>query len=165
VQDAGVGEIADAQDEPTVEDVYRATGERLWRALVAFAGDPEVASDAVAEAFAQLISRGQGVADPTRWVWRAGFKIAAGELSRSRRTPPSMEVPTTNESPFEGSIDLMRALHALPPRQRAVLILHYLVDLPTPEVADVLGMATPTVRVHLTQGRRRLRVLLEDHDA
>ena len=161
-----MGEIAGAQDRSTVEDVYRATGERLWRALVAFAGDSEVASDAVAEAFAQLISRGtQGVADPTRWVWRAGFKIAAGELDRSRRARPSMDLPTTSGSSFEGSIDLMRALQTLPPRQRAVLILHYLVDLPTPEVADVLGIATPTVRVHLTQGRRRLRDLLEDDDA
>jgi DNA-directed RNA polymerase specialized sigma24 family protein len=35
-----------------VETVYRQDGDRLWRALYAFAGDADLASDAVAEAFA-----------------------------------------------------------------------------------------------------------------
>jgi Tol biopolymer transport system component len=34
--------------------LYRERGDRIWRALLAFAGYPEVASDAVAEAFAQV---------------------------------------------------------------------------------------------------------------
>jgi DNA-directed RNA polymerase specialized sigma24 family protein len=37
-----------------LEQLYREDGARLWRALVAFSGDREVASDAVAEAFARL---------------------------------------------------------------------------------------------------------------
>ncbi len=164
VQDAGVDAIADEHGQTTIEEVYREHGGQLWRALVAFTGDRELARDAVAEAFAQVISRGNAVSDPARWVWRAGFKIAAGELDRSRRRPPGEE-QTSIESATDGSIDLMRALQALPRRQRAVLVLHYLVDLPTPEVGRVLGMAAPTVRVHLTQGRRRLRTLLEVTDA
>ena len=165
VQDAGVDAIADEHERTTIEQVYREHGGQLWRALVAFTGDRELASDAVAEAFAQVISRGNVVTDPARWVWRAGFKIAAGELDRSRRRPTPGEEQVSIESATEGSIDLMRALQALPRRQRAVLVLHYLVDLPTPEVGRVLGMAAPTVRVHLTQGRRRLRTLLEITDA
>jgi RNA polymerase sigma factor (sigma-70 family) len=165
VQDAGVDAIADEREQATIEQVYRQQGGQLWRALVAFTGDRELASDAVAEAFAQLISRGDAVSDPARWVWRAGFKIAAGELDRSRRRPRTGADQSSFEAASEGSVDLMKALQALPRRQRAVLVLHYLVDLPTPEVARALGMATPTVRVHLTQGRRRLRALLEVTDA
>lgn len=44
-----------------VEAVYRADAERLWRAVHAFAGDADIASDAAAEAFAQLIHRGAAV--------------------------------------------------------------------------------------------------------
>jgi hypothetical protein len=33
-----------------IEALYRVEGARMWRALVAFAGDREVANDAVAEA-------------------------------------------------------------------------------------------------------------------
>ncbi|MGH2660633.1 MAG: sigma factor-like helix-turn-helix DNA-binding protein [Actinomycetota bacterium] len=35
----------------------------------------------------------------------------------------------------------------------------------TREVATILGCSSATVRVHLSQGRRRLRRLLEDRDA
>jgi DNA-directed RNA polymerase specialized sigma24 family protein len=37
-----------------IERLYREGGDRMWRAVLAFAGDPEIASDAVAEAFAQV---------------------------------------------------------------------------------------------------------------
>ena len=44
-----------------VEAVYRQDGARLWRALYAFAGNENVASDAVAEAFAQALARGSAI--------------------------------------------------------------------------------------------------------
>jgi RNA polymerase sigma-70 factor (ECF subfamily) len=69
-----------------IERLYRERGDRIWRALLAFAGDPEVASDAVAEAFAQVLRRGDEVRDPERWVWRAAFRIAAGELKERRKS-------------------------------------------------------------------------------
>ena len=63
-----------------VEAVYRADAERLWRAIYAFAGDAEIASDAVAEAFAQVLNRGAAVRDPAAWTWRTAFRISAGAL-------------------------------------------------------------------------------------
>src|SRR3954447_8276588 len=69
-----------------VEAVYRADAERLWRAVYAFAGDAEIASDSVAEAFVQLLHRGEGVRDPAAWAWRAAFRIAAGALKSGRST-------------------------------------------------------------------------------
>jgi len=155
---------ASADLHSTIEDVYAAEAAKLWRALVAFAGDRELASDAVAEAFAQLIGRGIGVRDPAAWVWRAGFKIAGGELARARRPGPGVEfIPPAGQA-ADAVVDLMRALQQLPKRQRAVVVLHYLHDMSTPEVARHLGMATPTVRVHLTRGRKTLRTLLESND-
>ena len=54
-----------------VELVYREHAERLWRALVLYSGEPEVASDSVAEAFAQAIARGPAIIHLERWVWRS----------------------------------------------------------------------------------------------
>lgn len=78
----GVGRTAAVSAEPghSLERLYREDGARLWRALLAFSGDREVASDAVAEAFAQALGRGDAIRQPDRWVWRAAFRIAAGEL-------------------------------------------------------------------------------------
>ena len=57
-----------------VEAVYRADGDRLWRAVFAFTSDPEIASDAVAEAYAQVLPRGAAVRDPAAWTWRTAFR-------------------------------------------------------------------------------------------
>jgi len=52
----------------TLERVYVEQGARLWRALVAHTGDPELASDSVAESFAQALARGDGIREPASWV-------------------------------------------------------------------------------------------------
>src|SRR5438128_308092 len=69
----------------SIEEVYREHGARLWRTVLLYSGDPEVASDAVAEAFAQAIRRGSDVQAPLAWVTRAAFRIAAGELKERRQ--------------------------------------------------------------------------------
>ncbi len=141
-------------------DLYRQDGERLWRAVFAYAQDREVANDAVAEAFAQCIRRGDAVADPKAWVWRAAFRIAAGELKERGR-----EVHTTIEESYEMPDDagsLLAALRLLPPKQRAAMVLRHYAGYPTSEIATMLGSSAATVRVHLSRARRRLRQLLEE---
>ena len=60
--------------------------------------------------------------------------------------------------------DLVRALARLSPNQRAAVVLHEYADLPTRDVARILGCSQATVRVHLAQARKRLRPLLEETD-
>jgi hypothetical protein len=48
----------DAGPAGDVERLYRDDGARLWRAILFLSGDPEIANDAVAEAFAQALARG-----------------------------------------------------------------------------------------------------------
>jgi len=55
---------------------------------------------------------------------------------------------------------LRLALLALPPRFQSVLSLHYLEELPTAEVAQVLGCRIGTVKSRLSRGRESLRRLL-----
>jgi DNA-directed RNA polymerase specialized sigma24 family protein len=79
-----VGEVQDARvslgAESDVERLFEVEAKRIWRALVAYTGDREVADDAMAEAFAQALARGSELRSPRHWVWRAAFRIAAGEL-------------------------------------------------------------------------------------
>jgi RNA polymerase sigma-70 factor (ECF subfamily) len=158
VQDTVVTE----PEHEAVERVWIEHGPRLWRSLLAFTADADVASDAMAEAFVQAIGRGSEVRDHARWIWRAAFRIAAGDLQRRRR-----EVELSVDLPYdmpEPTADLVRALRRLSPNQRAVVVLHLYAEMPAREVASVLGIAQTTVRVHLMQARRRLRTDLEDHD-
>lgn len=54
----GVDTSPDREQE--VERLYRTEGARLWRAVMAYSGDTEIANDAVAEAFTQVLARGEG---------------------------------------------------------------------------------------------------------
>jgi RNA polymerase sigma-70 factor (sigma-E family) len=53
---------------------------------------------------------------------------------------------------------LMSALRSLPPRQRAVVALRYLEDLPMREIAEALGCAEGTARSQLHRALASLRV-------
>lgn len=144
----------------TVEALYRADAERLWRAVMAFCADPEIASDSVAEAYAQLIRRGEAVRDAQAWTWRTAFVLARGALKeRSQAAPP---VPDDAHLDRYGDPDLLAALARLPEGQRAALVLFYYGDLPVSEIAARLGSSSLVVRANLSRGRRRLRSLLGD---
>jgi len=57
---------------------------------------------------------------------------------------------------------IQAALRQLSPKQRGAVYLHYQVDLPTDEVARLMGTSPAAVRVHLMRGRRRLAELLPE---
>lgn len=150
-------------DAGRIEKLYREQGARMWRALLGFTGDPDVASDAVAEAFAQVIRRGDEIRDPERWVWRSAFKIAGGELRDRRRS--SGEDPPSAEGGYEMdryALDLVIALARLSPKQRAAVVLHHAAGYPLKDVARIVGSTPGAVKVHLARGRTRLRELLGD---
>jgi len=146
-----------------IEALYRADADRLWRAIYAFAGDAEIASDAVAEAYAQVIRRGDAVRDPAAWVWRAAFQISRGSL-KARRAGEDVPLSAGEHLDAYADPDLLAALRRLPEHQRAAVVLFYYADLPVRQIADRLGMSALAVRAHLSRGRRRLRQLLGDRD-
>jgi RNA polymerase sigma-70 factor (ECF subfamily) len=159
VQDAAVS----TEPRDAVERVWLEQGPKLWRSLVAFTGDREVATDSMAEAFAQALARGKAIRDHDRWIWRASFRIAAGELKGRRAVGRVRPGAASYELP-EPVVDLVRALAVLSPNQRAAVVLSDYADLSTRDVASILGCRPATVRVHLSQAHRRLRPLLEDRD-
>lgn len=60
---------------------------------------------------------------------------------------------------------LWAAVRALPERQRQVLVLRYVGDLPEAEIATTLGIARGTVASTLSDARRGLAASLPDHFA
>lgn len=144
-------------------ELYRRHADRLWRALLLSTGRPEVASDAVAEAFAQAIRRWPELRDPMAWIWRTAYKVAAGELAASARSTDLDEVrdvtiPSTTMETFE-------ALGALTPHQRAALVLHVYAGYSYREVAEILGSTVAAVGVHIHRAKQKAREAMEVSDA
>lgn len=59
-------------------------------------------------------------------------------------------------------VDVRQALAALPPRERACVVLRYFDDLSTRDVADRLGLSDGAVKRYLSNARERLGPLLDD---
>lgn len=147
------------------EAVWRDAGPTLWRAVRAYAGGRrDVADEAVAEAFARAIARGDDVRDPVAYLYRVAFRVAAAEL---KRLAAVTDLDTEHEPAQTGSEDgrdVWRTLSILPPEQRAALYLFYRADLPAREVARRLGTSSAAVRMNLVRGRRRLASALQEDE-
>lgn len=138
--------------------VYEQEGPRLWRAIFVYAGSRDVASDAVAEAFTQYAERAAKIHSPAAWIWRAAFRIAAGELKR-RSTLAPLPFDLAYEMPER--VPIFDALAQLSARQRACAVLRYHFGYSGIEIGRILEISPATVRVHILQARRRLKALLE----
>jgi RNA polymerase sigma factor (sigma-70 family) len=145
-----------------IESFYRAQGATLYRALLLFTGNPEIAKDAASEAFAQAIRRGSALRSPDRWIWKAAYRLAAGELKRLRSA--TAEIP---EEPYEipeTPLLLTVAMRGLSPMQRAAFALHDYAGYSLRETAAIAGSTPSAVSVHLVRAHRKLRASLEVDD-
>ena len=133
----------------------------MWRSLLAYTRDSELASDAVAEAFTLALESPTPIASASGWLWRVAFRVATAELKRRRRKSRPVVERVDWPAP---AVEMLSALGELSPRQRGAIVLHYYADRPVNEVARILGSTPPAVRVHLMRGRKRLRELLEKDD-
>lgn len=63
------------------------------------------------------------------------------------------------------ALDVVPALAALPPQQRAAVAFYYLLDQPTSAIAESMGITEATVRSHLRNARQRLAGSLAKEDS
>jgi RNA polymerase sigma-70 factor (ECF subfamily) len=162
-------------------------GDRLYAFALRMTRDPDLAADAVQEAFMTALRKFdtfRGESNIATWLHRIVYTKAVDLMrQRGKETPlPENEegdlgpdddrlarTPAWARPPDEilwGSQTrqaLEAAMAQLTPLQRAVFTLREVDGMSTDEVASVLGMEPGTVRVHLHRGRLRLRALLSDH--
>ena len=136
---------------PVVALVHSLTGSR--------AAAEDVAQDAFATAFRKWSTVGE-YEDPGAWVRRVAvnravsrYRRVASEGRALLRLAGRREEPVAMEPADE---EFWRQVRALPARQAQAVALHYLEDRSIAEIAAVLGVAEPTVRVHLHRGRIEL---------
>jgi RNA polymerase sigma factor (sigma-70 family) len=143
-------------------ELFRTTAPRLWSAIYAYSGGSRtIADDVVAEAFARLIQHDRSIRAPESWLYRTAFRLATAELRGRKRDRPLVE---DAEPVDHRAFEVLLAMRALSPGQRAAVYLHYQADLPVSEIARITGTSPATVKVQLHRGRARLRKLLSEED-
>jgi RNA polymerase sigma-70 factor (sigma-E family) len=154
---------------------YETEAPRLVRAVTLVVGEPVLAEDAVAEAFARAWARWSRVRTcdrPAAWVMRVALNEARSRFRRrrvERRKAPALARPDTVTDPEPPTSELWARVAALPAQERELIALRYVADLPQPEIARIVGIPLGTVASALHRARQRLgaglRDVYEDSDA
>ena len=121
--------------------------------------DRELARDAVQEALIRAWKDLPGLRDPDRfdaWLHRLTVNACLDLLRRRRRRPMEVELSPLDTQPAPdvlGSLAdrefLDAALRRLDPTYRAVVALHYVLDMSLPDVAATLGIPLGTAKSRL----------------
>jgi RNA polymerase sigma-70 factor (ECF subfamily) len=148
------------------QEFYEASYGRVVAMVTALTGDRANAEDVAQEAFARALIRWSvlGRYDrPEAWVRRVALRIAIDDgRRRGRATGLRTRLSAQRTAPSAGPGDsvlftaLGTALAGLPRREREVLVLHYLVDLPVEAIARDCGLPLGTVKSRLAAGRQHL---------
>jgi RNA polymerase sigma-70 factor (ECF subfamily) len=147
-------------------EFYEANYGRIVAMTAALLGDRHEAEDVAQEAFARALTRWSRLAGyelPEAWVRRVALRIAIDSGRRRRRaraTAARLEAQRQSPGPEPGDAIGFTALGAallrLPLREREVVVLHYLADLPVEAIARDCGLPPGTVKTRLAAGRQHL---------
>lgn len=147
---------------------YAVEFDNVFRVSLLFCGDRDRAADATQEAFVRAYARWSRLGKETwaaGWVVTTALNLTRRQFRRDRRLQSALSKPGAGphaeEPPSADRMAVSEALQELGPRQRMAVVLYYLVDLPIPAVAHLMGCSEGTVKAHLAQSRERLRSLME----
>jgi len=130
---------------------------------------PEITADVVQEACIRAHRRWTHVSsldNPTAWVRRVAINLLVDDHRRKRYEKRARRVLGTGQqwvpSPEDGyTPEVAAALASLPPRQRLIVGMYYLLDMPVAEVARLTRVAEGTVKSALHDARRVLKERLQ----
>lgn len=164
------------------EDLLRMHQKRVFRVLLGWVRDPEMADSLTQECFLRAY-RGRagfrGDASPETWLIRIAVNIGRDHV-KSRRSGFWRRLLSLDRSDAEGQVAVPevadrasspeqavlakerlarveRRVESLSPMQRAVFQLRFLEEMPLEEIARTLGLRIGTVKVHLARAVGALR--------
>ena len=136
--------------------------------------DPELARDAVQEAFIRAWRDLPGLRDPDKidaWLHRLTVN-ACLDIARKRRgrvfeveLTPLHDTPVPDgTSRVAEALFVERMLAAIDPAQRAVVVLHFYLDLTLPDTASALGIPVGTAKSRLNRALAAMRISVADEN-
>jgi RNA polymerase sigma-70 factor (ECF subfamily) len=162
---------AQAGDQAAFGQLVKRHQRRAYAVARAIVLNHEDAEDAVQEAFLhayRALDRFRPDQAFGAWLHRI-VANAALDLTRRRKVREADELPESVASPFRDPAEssdlrqrLREALAELPPRQRAVIVLHDIEGFKHAEIGKTLDIPEGTARSDLHYARARLREALGD---
>ncbi len=176
-----------AGDETAFGELVRRYGDSVLGYLVRMTGNREQAEDYFQETFKRVHEKGYTFRGERfkSWLFTIATRVAIDGLRKQKRQPavslnqnagctdgncselgsvPAADCcdPSQEALAAEQKEQVRTAVEELPTKQRATLVLAYYQQLSYPEVAEVLGCSTGTVKVQMSRALRTLARRLPD---
>jgi RNA polymerase sigma-70 factor (ECF subfamily) len=163
-------------DPQAFAELVRRHRDRLWAVALRTIGDREEAADAVQDALLAAhrnAARFRGDSAVTTWLHRIVVNACLDRIRR-RQSHPTVPLPDGNRAgdrptgvepaapiqDHDTALVVREALAALPPDQRAAIVLVDVQGYPVTEAAEILGVAEGTIKSRCARGRARMAVAL-----
>ena len=150
-----------------MERIVGAYGNAVLRMCFLYLKDSHLAEDASQETFLKVYrnyAQFDGTAGEKTWVMRIAINVCKRQLRspwRLLRAPQESLDSLRMEGPEPPDDTLVRAIQALPPKYREVIILYYYQEWKAWEIAQRLHVPVSTVTVRLSRARGLLRERLK----
>jgi RNA polymerase sigma factor (sigma-70 family) len=160
------GRASGQRGDEDFEAFFDATWSRAVRMASRMGLNREDAEDVALDAMAVAYDRWPRVRTlPYRegWVLKVAANKALRRLKRVNRKEHLAPVrATAPDEEIATRLSVRHGIAGLPRRQREVIALRYLADMPEDQVANVLGLDPGTVKQHASRGRAALRMAFRD---
>ena len=165
-------EQAQRGDQDAFAAMVHLAADRLYAVAFRILRDADRAEDALQQALMDVWEDLPGLRDAERfdaWTYRLVVRASYREARRARRWTARVRPITPADGPVGGDHasgiverdELEQGFRRLTPEHRAVLVLHYFVGLPVPEIAETLGIPAGTAGSRLHYAVRNLRAAFE----
>ena len=145
--------------EALFEQVYEAYGPSLYRFCLLQMKNPADAEDVLQDVLIKRLYQAPRFKSPEHernWLFQVALNLCRDEWRRHRRWELPLEAAAGVALPPE-ELSLLEQTANLPEKQRTALHLYYYEGYPVREIARLLGVTVPTVKMRLKRGREALR--------
>ena len=166
-QEVLVGNDLRRRDAPTFEELFLSEFYRVAGTVHHIVGDRRLADELTQDAYLELLrhwSKVSGYDRPDLWVRRVAIRKAQRERHRTwrRNELERSTVEVDGREPPTPAPEVLAAVRALAPKQRAVVVLFYFEDRPMAEIAEILDCSESTGWSQLHTARRHLAAALAE---
>lgn len=154
----------ETRNEDIFRQIYRLQSPALYKLILRLAnGDKDVAAEVMQNTWMRAIT---GL---PKFMWKSSFKtwlsaIAINcyrESCRKNRVPNNLPINGVYEMHQEDKMDISKALCAISPGYREILILHDLEGYTHEEIGSMLGVSVGTSKSQLYHARRAIQKLIK----
>jgi RNA polymerase sigma-70 factor (ECF subfamily) len=158
--------------------IYDQYYESVRKFILAYVKDEWVADDLIQDTFLRVQKNLDSVRDPDKvssWIFRIAYNLCHDHFRQSKRSSVNnsllqVEIPTFKEAMVQKKLEqnqmglcVQDKMDLLPKDYRTVLILSDIMAFSQKEIAEILSISVPNVKVRIHRARKKMRAILEEH--